>query len=177
MSYWIYAADSKTIIGDAFSGLYKKVKNMKPLKTSLLILWASLGALALPGCSSVGISGDLVSDIVTDVQAGAVVAQDAYTALQAASQAMNGHGLSVKNAIAYAGAEASSANSSGLAMALSTVVNDVSSQLAKGGTPATATATIAQAQAAVANTTPVPATTHAIWTPSRPVPGSVEEVA
>lgn len=131
------------------------------------------------GCASESQTGNLLTDIVTDVSAVGVAAQDAYTALQAASQSMGGHGLSIQNAIAYAGQEASAANTAGLTTALATVVNDVSSQYAQltnsGSTGAAAAAavqtTIAQAQIAVGANSPTPST-NAMWHPAQP--GKIE---
>jgi hypothetical protein len=123
-------------------------------------------SLTLYACSSAQLAetGSVVTDLVTDVQAGAVAYVDAQTALSGAQQAMGGHGISIGNIGQYAQAASSSANTSGLATAISTVVSDVSSQYAAlkaaGATPTTAAATVEQTitAAQVAVTPPVTTT-------------------
>lgn len=138
-------------------------------------LFACLGIVCLcipmlTACATGGgavSTGSIISDLVTDVSAGAATVLDAQTALSAAQQAMGGHGVSLNNILSYASAEASAANTSGLANAVSTLVSDISSQVKSGATPATIVPELTTAQTQLASSPPAsPAPSSSLWHPA-----------
>lgn len=129
----------------------KELTRNKPMKYSPLnILLVS--ALFLAGCAGqsfqqiAATTGNITGDILTDVEQAGVTYLDAQTALKAAQQSMGGHGVSVGNIGAYATAEASSANTTGLPTAIETLETDIANQIAAGTSQATISAQIAKAQ-------------------------------
>ncbi|HUB67457.1 MAG TPA: hypothetical protein VL981_08240 [Candidatus Methylacidiphilales bacterium] len=138
--------------------------------TKLFCAFAIPACLVPSGCATVPATGQtqaatVVSDLLTDLADGTVVAQDVYTAANAANQSLNGHGISLGNATTYANAAATSANSSGLSPAvnaLATALNQQAQQLqAQGATPAqinnASVATTSAVQNAVAAVSSLPA--------------------
>ena len=113
--------------------------------------------LALSGCAGTSLStvvatgGTILGDLVTDVTAGAAAYVDAQTVLAAGQQAIGAHGISVGNIGAYATAEASSANTSGLVNAVASLTSDISTQLAQGVTPAAISSQLTAAQTGLAS--------------------------
>lgn len=154
-------------IGIKFAKTPKALREI--LGVAAIIVWAALGAFALPGCSTTQLAatGTIAGDLVTDVLAGTVAVSDAYTALSATQQAMQGHGVSVQNIGAYANAAISSANTSGLLTAVNTIIADVSSQIAAGFTPAAIDTQVTNAQTAIAAVAPTIPVTSSLWTPAK----------
>lgn len=98
--------------------------------TNIGLVTLVAASLVLAGCATTG------GAIESDLSSGLVVAADVYTAVQAVQQNNTGKPMNAATVLDDARAAATSANTTGLATAVQTLVTEVNGQISPAATPA-----------------------------------------